>query len=274
MTISFLLFIIFMIKFCIKDHKKINIFILIIINEYFPNFIYSNNIIDQKQSSDNKKNINDNKKEIKEIKNNENIIQFNIRNNGKKEKEKKIISALLKKSKFRRNKVEPKNGYDSLNRLKNNSLNFNKNINIKSENNDINEKKNEILNDQELNSLEYKLAIQYDKRNYFEYYWSLLKKKHLIFFSFIPTNDYNIISIKICLFFISFSLSFTINGFFFTDETMHNIYINNGTIIHFINQIPKILYSSIISILIQQILKFLCLSENNILKIKKEKKYH
>ena len=327
MTILFLLFIIFMIKFCIKDHIKINIFILIIINEYFPYFIYSNNVMVQNQILNNKKKLKDNKKENKS---NENIKKFNKRNSGKKEETKKIISAPLRKSKFRTIKLELKNGNDSLNRIRNKSLNFNKNINIQfisnnniknqknkiyqkneanqnnkkhkvksrknhiknikqkqkivsslqsydklniiSENIDINEKKNEILNDQELNSLEYNSAIKYDKRTYFEYYCSLLKKKHLIFFSFIPTNDYNIISIKICLFFISFSLYFTINGFFFTDETMHNIYINNGTIIHFINQLPKILYSSIISILIQQILKLLCLSENNILKIKKENK--
>ena len=37
------------------------------------------------------------------------------------------------------------------------------------------------LNDQELNTLEYEIAIIIDKRTYFQYYWSLLKKKAINF---------------------------------------------------------------------------------------------
>ena len=55
---------------------------------------------------------------------------------------------------------------------------------------------------------------------------------------------------------------------FFTDDTMHDIYTSNENN-SFLNQLSEILYSSIISLIIQQILKLLCLSENNILKIKK-----
>lgn len=128
------------------------------------------------------------------------------------------------------------------------------------------------MNDQELNSLLYEKAILLDKRTYFEYYWSLLKKKHLILFSFYPNNDYNLFSIKICLFLLSFSLYFTVNGFFFNDDTMHKIYIENGKF-DIINQIPQIIYSSIISSFINMILKLLSLSENDILKIKQEQNF-
>ena len=126
------------------------------------------------------------------------------------------------------------------------------------------------LNDQELNSLEYDLAIILDKRTYFQYYWSLLKKKHLILFTFYPANDYNLISIKICLLLLSFSLYFTINGFFFSDATMHKIHEDNGSF-NILFQLPQILYSTIISSIINIILKQLSLSEKNILTIKQEK---
>ena len=126
------------------------------------------------------------------------------------------------------------------------------------------------LNDQELNTLEYEPAIVLDKRNYFQYYWSLLKKKHLILFTFYPNKDYNLVTIKICLFLLSFSLYFTINGFFFTDDTMHKIYEDNGAF-NIIYRIPQIIYSSLVSASINIILKQLSLSENNILSIKKEK---
>jgi len=131
------------------------------------------------------------------------------------------------------------------------------------------EKRFQDLNDQELNSLEYEFAVIYDKRTYIQYYWSLLKKKQLILFTFIPTNDYNIITIKIALFLLSFSLYFTINGFFFSDSTMHKIYEDRGKF-NLLYQIPQIIYSCIISIIINMILKKLALSENNILAIKNE----
>ena len=44
--------------------------------------------------------------------------------------------------------------------------------------------------DEELSNLEYKIAIEVDKRTYFQYYWSLLKKKHMILFAFIASDDY------------------------------------------------------------------------------------
>ena len=132
--------------------------------------------------------------------------------------------------------------------------------------------KNEIitLNDEELNSLDYETALNIDKRTYIQYYWSLLKKKQLILFTFLPSNDYNLISIKISLFLFSFGLYFTINGFFFTDKTMHNVYKNNGKL-DIIYQIPQISYSSIITSVLNKILRILSLSEKSILDLKKSK---
>ena len=126
------------------------------------------------------------------------------------------------------------------------------------------------LNDQEMNSLDYNEALEYDKRTYFQYYISLLRKKHLIIFTFVPTNDYNLISLKISLFLVSFSLYLCINAFFFNDDTMHKIYKDSG-VYNILYQIPQILYSSIISSVINSILKTLSLSEKDILKIKDEK---
>ena len=128
------------------------------------------------------------------------------------------------------------------------------------------------LNDQELNNLEYNIALIIDKRTYFQYYWSLLKKKQLILFTIIPSNDYNLISLKLALFLLSFSLYFTINGFFFTDETMHKVYEDKGAF-NIIYQIPQIIYSSGVSSIINMILKMLSLSESNILILKQEKDF-
>ena len=137
----------------------------------------------------------------------------------------------------------------------------------------INKNEAQILNDHELNNLEYELALEIDKRTYFQYYFSLLKKKHLILFTFLTSNDYNLFSIKISLFIFSFALYFTINGFFFSDETMDKIYKNTGKS-NIILQIPQILYSSVITSILNSILKRLSLSEIALLTIKQEKNIH
>ena len=129
-----------------------------------------------------------------------------------------------------------------------------------------------LLNEEELNNLNYKMARKIDQRTYWEYYWSLIKTKHLILFTFINNRDYNLKIIKLYLLLFSFSLYLNLNGFFFTDNTMHIIYKNDGAY-KFINQIPKMVYSTIISISINLMLKKLSLTGKNILELKKEKNY-
>ena len=123
------------------------------------------------------------------------------------------------------------------------------------------------FSNEELNSLSYDLAYLYDKRTYFQYYFSLLKQKHLIIFTFCNNKDYNIFILKLSLFLFSFALYFTINAIFFTDDTMHDIYENKGS--NIISQISNIFYSTIISCFINIIIKRLGLSYNDMVKIKK-----
>ena len=94
--------------------------------------------------------------------------------------------------------------------------------------------------------------------------------KHLLIFTFYTHTDYNSKIIKISLFLFSFALFYSINALFFNDSTLHKIYIDKGSY-NIISQIAKIIYSSIISALISMVIKFLSLSEKNIIEIKKEK---
>ena len=125
------------------------------------------------------------------------------------------------------------------------------------------------ITEAEMNTLDYEEAIIIDKRTFWKYYISLLKREHLIIFSFITANDYNFRTIKIILFIDSFSLFFTINGFFFTDETMNKIYEDNAHF-NFIFQLPQILYSSIISSVINIILQRLSITEEQVFELKQE----
>ena len=153
-----------------------------------------------------------------------------------------------------------------LNKIENNNMSsLNKNI-IKNKNKQIKIIK---LNDYEINVLDYKQAIKIDKRSYPNYYFSLLRRKELLIFTFYTSNDYNSKIIKICLFLFSFSSYYTVNALFFNDITMHKIYEDQGSY-NFIYQIPQILYSSLICSVINIIVTALSLSEKNILSIKKE----
>ena len=132
-------------------------------------------------------------------------------------------------------------------------------------------KKIMAYNDEELNNLSYESALKLDKRNYCQYYISLLKTKHAIMLTFFNNTDYNSKIIKIVIFVLFFSLNLTINALFFNDDTMHKIYEDEGNF-NFIYQIPQIIYSTIISSLIQILIKYLSLTEKKILEIKNEKK--
>ena len=57
---------------------------------------------------------------------------------------------------------------------------------------------------------------------------------------------------------------------FFNDSTIHKIYIDSGSF-NFLYLLPRIIYSSIISSILNTILKALALTEKNILELKKTK---
>ena len=123
--------------------------------------------------------------------------------------------------------------------------------------------------DEELNGMDYDNAIINDNRNYWQYYWSLLKKKHLIILTFISNDDYNVFLLKLSLFILSLALFFSINTLFYKDDTLHTIFSEHGKY-NLIYQIPQVLYSTLISLAMSFILKRLSLSQNQLIAIRKE----
>ena len=130
--------------------------------------------------------------------------------------------------------------------------------------------KNITLNDYELNTLEYSVAILYDRRTFCKYYFSLIKAKQPLIFGFCPINDYNLIIIKSCIFFLSFSIYYAINYFFFDEETIHKIYEAGGKY-NLLNFVPEISISFACSHVITIIIKYIFLSERNLKEINKQK---
>ena len=67
-------------------------------------------------------------------------------------------------------------------------------INSKNNNNKLEERIN--YTDTEMNSFTYSEALQKDQRTFIQYYFSLLRTKHELIFTFYPTVDYNSVILK------------------------------------------------------------------------------
>ena len=88
------------------------------------------------------------------------------------------------------------------------------------------------------------------------FYISLLKTQHNLLCALFNNNDYNSWIIKIDLFFIGFTIEYTVNALFYNDDTMHKIYESKGQF-DLETQIPIMIYSTLISYILNLPLNFL-----------------
>ena len=158
---------------------------------------------------------------------------------------------------------------DSKKKVQNTNINNAILNNNNNSNNILKYKKYMKLTDYELNILTYKDALVIDKRPYIVYYLSLIRTRHVIIFAFFSYNDYNSLFIKICFFFFDFTLYFTTNALFFNSSTLDRISDDGGSF-NIAYQIPQIVYSSLISSIVNAIIKTICLTEKNIIEIKQD----
>ena len=128
-------------------------------------------------------------------------------------------------------------------------------------------KENRKFDTFELNQLKYEEATKQDKRSFIQTYCDILCREHKIIFTFLICNDYNLIYIKIARFIFLIATDIAMNVFFFSDDSMHKIFLNYGKY-NFIQQIPQILYSTIISQLLEVFICYLSLTDKHIYEIK------
>ena len=237
------------------------------------NKINFNNIIIHNKQIENKKSntrLAKNKIKLNPVKRKIILPNFNIKEEREKINQiyrlnrKKIKSKSIKNSKF----------YNSI--IKNNIPSSKEKISFSSRKNSviqfgaINAKKPKTqkkLDSFQLNNLEYDEAIIYDKRTFIRTYFDLLCREHKIIFTFFICNDYNILYIKYARFIFLFSTDMAMNVFFFSDESMHKIFLNYGKY-NFIQQIPQIVYTTIISQLMEIFLCYLSLTDKHVYAIK------
>ena len=217
--------------------------------------------------------VNDNISNINSEKIEEDKI-INFKKKGKIVTKKKKIKVLKKQTGININ-----NNYDNINNDEGNSdviiINQRNGVNILSrkhiKTNEVKKLASVIdYNDDEMNDLPYDLALLNDKRSYWKFYVSLIKTRHEFFYAFCYNKDHNSRIIKFDLFLIGFALNYTVDGFFFNDQTMHNVYESKG-LFDIDYQLPIIIYSSFISMFLGALLQKLGLSADEISDFKQSK---
>ena len=135
--------------------------------------------------------------------------------------------------------------------------------------NPVNVQKDLVLEDDQLNFAGYDIAFKKDRRTFIQYYWSLLKMKQLFIFTFYTSKDYILRSTKIALFILFISFYFAFTALFFNDSIMRQLYVYKGNTDAAVH-VPNIILSSLCCIIMNLIVRFVCLNERDIIKITQE----
>ena len=144
--------------------------------------------------------------------------------------------------------------------------------------NDLNSKKEENSSDVKnkefyleylttsLDDLDFDDAIQKDHRSFFEYLCDSIVDKQIIVNTFYSSEPLNPISLKIVLFILTIDLYFVVNGLFYSEEYISEIYhTENEKFFSFIpRSINRFIYSTIVSIFISFLIDCFFIEEKKI----------
>jgi hypothetical protein len=125
--------------------------------------------------------------------------------------------------------------------------------------------------------MEFDEAIKFDKRSFCSYFCDCVESKQSLAYTFISSDPINTRMIKLILFSLNITLYFVVNGLFFSEEFISELYHTEEKDENFFSFIPrtfdKIIYTTLVAIFIGYLTDFFFLDENKIKGIfKREKK--
>ena len=116
--------------------------------------------------------------------------------------------------------------------------------------------------------MEFDDAIKRDKRGFCEYFYDILKEKQSFAYTFIATDPINTRMIKFILFSLNITLYFVVNGLFFSESFISELYYakeEDETFFSFVPRcIDKVIYTTIVSIFIGYMTDFFFVNEKKI----------
>jgi len=123
------------------------------------------------------------------------------------------------------------------------------------------ERQNYLI-EEELNDLDYKYYRNIEKRKWYKIFWSLYKTRYDFISTFFIYNqegfykEYKLYTIKVMIYLNSLITSFIINILFYTDDTMHRLYEDDGKY-NLLFRLPKIIISDLSMKLMSLLLEIL-----------------
>ena len=118
----------------------------------------------------------------------------------------------------------------------------------------------------DLGNLKYEDALIFDNRTIKQKYWDYLLQSQIILSHFYAELILELRYIKIIVLLIDLSLQFFFNCFFYTDKYISDVYHRNG-VISFFSDLPKVIYSILISFLVNTLLKLLSYYKDDLYEI-------
>ena len=118
-----------------------------------------------------------------------------------------------------------------------------------------------------LDDLEFDDAVAKDKRKYCEHMVENLKEDQIIANTFIAEDPIKPRTIKIIVFILNVILYFVVNGLFFSEEVISELYNVNEDEENFFSFLPRsverLIYTTLVSIIIGMITDFFFIDEKN-----------
>ena len=116
--------------------------------------------------------------------------------------------------------------------------------------------------------MEFDDAIKLDKRSFFSYLLDSLKENQSLAYTFFASDKINTRMIKFILFVLNINLYFIVNGLFYSEAYISELYHINEENETFFSFIPRtldnIIYTSIVAVFINYLTEFFFLNENKI----------
>ena len=124
-------------------------------------------------------------------------------------------------------------------------------------------KTNNQYTNEDLFDLDYEESLLYDSRSFCQLYWNYLQIQQVIINTFIFENFFELRIIKIFFWIFTIGLEFTLNALFYSDKYISHTYHNNG-VVDFVSNIPKSIYSFLVTVLITYFLVHLSNSKSKL----------
>ena len=124
------------------------------------------------------------------------------------------------------------------------------------------------LDEDDLNELDFDEAIIYDHRGFWELYWMEIKERQLIINTFFVKEKLKPFSIKLIVFIFSLTFYFVINGLLYDAKYVSKQLKRTHKTVYFfiVDSIKRIIYSSIVGVIVNIIVGLLFKSDKNLRK--------